>query len=107
MGIFFGVMAIFLWTSALNWLETIHLDRIARASEILNLTNLISIGDCLSDELSICPVCASPSSGETVRCMQCDVPHHRDCWEYSEVCAVYGCGCALAIDPTSGYKWLN
>ena len=38
-----------------------------------------------------CPVCACPVGTESKRCPQCDTPHHTDCWQYAEGCAIYGC----------------
>lgn len=42
----------------------------------------------------VCIVCGELLDGEAdvVRCANCETPHHRDCWEFQGVCAVYGCG---------------
>jgi hypothetical protein len=39
-----------------------------------------------------CLVCASHLFAGLVYCFRCTTAHHRDCWEYSGSCAVYGCG---------------
>lgn len=41
----------------------------------------------------LCPVCGD-ALGEVPRvaCTRCRAPHHRDCFEFSEGCARYGCG---------------
>ena len=43
-----------------------------------------------------CPVCATDITvGEmaehTHRCERCDTLHHKDCWEYTGGCAIFGC----------------
>ena len=42
---------------------------------------------------ALCPVCAcSLSDGsELHHCLVCLTPHHRDCWEYTGGCAIFGC----------------
>ena len=39
-----------------------------------------------------CQVCGQPLTGRIVHCSSCKTPHHLDCWQYFESCAVYGCG---------------
>lgn len=39
-----------------------------------------------------CQVCGQPLAGKIVFCASCKTPHHLDCWQYFESCAVYGCG---------------
>jgi hypothetical protein len=39
-----------------------------------------------------CQVCGQPLTGHIVFCASCKTPHHLDCWQYFESCAVYGCG---------------
>jgi hypothetical protein len=39
-----------------------------------------------------CPVCGEPLKADVVRCVRCRTPHHRECWNYSQACAIYGCG---------------
>ncbi|WP_254506761.1 RING finger protein [Anatilimnocola floriformis] len=39
-----------------------------------------------------CQVCGHPLEGKIVFCLSCKTPHHLDCWNYFESCAVYGCG---------------
>lgn len=39
-----------------------------------------------------CPVCGDNLEGKVVYCRQCQMPHHADCWTYSQGCAIYGCG---------------
>ena len=39
-----------------------------------------------------CPVCAYPvNDSDPVTCPRCDTPHHRDCWEYTGGCSMFGC----------------
>jgi Prokaryotic RING finger family 1 len=40
-----------------------------------------------------CKVCGEAIQfGPVVVCTVCDTPHHRECWEYTGVCSIYGCG---------------
>lgn len=41
--------------------------------------------------LPTCPVCSESIAAEPVACAKCATPHHPECWEYTGVCAVYGC----------------
>ena len=40
-----------------------------------------------------CPFCQSPlkSGADVVRCTQCSIPHHQECWEANGGCTTYGC----------------
>ena len=40
-----------------------------------------------------CPICgtAVEADDETVCCERCHTPHHKDCWEYAEGCAIFAC----------------
>lgn len=40
-----------------------------------------------------CPVCFSliQSDSNIHTCDSCETPHHEDCWNYAEGCAVFGC----------------
>lgn len=42
---------------------------------------------------ALCPVCAcSMSDGSELHvCSICLTPHHKDCWEYTGGCAIFGC----------------
>jgi hypothetical protein len=41
-----------------------------------------------------CRVCSyGVSDAEAVACARCLSPHHRDCWEFTGGCSLYGCGC--------------
>jgi len=53
--------------------------------------NLISAES--NDEHISCPVCACAMTGsdELQICETCDTPHHKDCWEYTGGCAIFGC----------------
>mgnify|MGYP001552977296 CR=1 FL=1 len=43
-------------------------------------------------EQLICPVCHSPLDDEpTIECSACQTPHHQECWDYIEGCAIFGC----------------
>ena len=39
-----------------------------------------------------CQVCGAALEGELLICEKCRTPHHRDCWEYTGMCSIYGCG---------------
>ena len=41
----------------------------------------------------ICPYCQTEinSSDEIIYCEQCNIPHHRACWEENNGCTTYGC----------------
>jgi len=38
-----------------------------------------------------CPVCATLVGADPIHCTRCENPHHRDCWEFSGGCAIFGC----------------
>lgn len=42
-------------------------------------------------EMPRCPVCACSIDEEPVICPRCATPHHRECWDYAEGCAIFGC----------------
>ena len=46
-----------------------------------------------SPKTPACPVCGcSVHTGEEIHnCPGCDTPHHSECWEYNEGCAIYAC----------------
>lgn len=46
-----------------------------------------------------CQVCGDGLDGSApeTRCPACDTPHHLDCWNFAEGCAVYGCAGSLAL----------
>lgn len=46
-----------------------------------------------------CQVCGEPLAGKIVFCASCKTPHHHDCWQYLEQCAVYGCGQHRYTEP--------
>lgn len=50
-----------------------------------------------STRSAVCPVCGEPLHGDKLFCSQCHTPHHRDCWEYVDGCATYGCRCKSAV----------
>jgi len=39
-----------------------------------------------------CRVCGEAIRGALVYCRRCKTPHHRECWQYTGACSVYGCG---------------
>lgn len=41
----------------------------------------------------ICPYCQSKFKGnsETVLCPECNISHHKECWEENKGCTTYGC----------------
>lgn len=44
-----------------------------------------------------CPVCGDPDPAERVTCPVCGVSYHRECWQYFEGCAIYGCAGSGAL----------
>ncbi len=38
-----------------------------------------------------CPVCSTAILGRVKYCECCETPHHSECWDYCEGCAVFGC----------------
>ena len=52
---------------------------------------------------SRCPICGSTvTDAEEVQiCQDCHTPHHKDCWEYTGGCAIFGCH-KVTICPRSG-----
>jgi len=49
--------------------------------------------------IGICPFCQSPilQGADSVRCPQCGVPYHSECWQANGGCAVYGCGARFDV----------
>lgn len=48
----------------------------------------------------LCAICRYAVQGSgRILCPRCDTPHHPDCWEYNEGCAIYGCSTSAAILP--------
>jgi hypothetical protein len=39
----------------------------------------------------MCPVCGDSDHADEVHCPRCRVGYHRECWDYSAGCAIYGC----------------
>jgi hypothetical protein len=42
---------------------------------------------------AVCPVCACSldDDAELQVCDTCETPHHKDCWDYTGGCAIFGC----------------
>jgi hypothetical protein len=38
-----------------------------------------------------CMVCRSTMEADVVYCATCNLPHHRECWEYVGMCSRFGC----------------
>ena len=65
--------------------------------------SLVLVGESLSEVIkhsanpensgSSCPVCATniEPGDELHICSLCETPHHKDCWEYLNGCAIFGC----------------
>ncbi len=42
---------------------------------------------------TLCPVCGvSVESKEALACVACSSPHHKECWDYTGGCSLFGCG---------------
>jgi hypothetical protein len=39
----------------------------------------------------LCQVCGESIVTDMVFCRRCKTPHHRECWDYTGLCSVYGC----------------
>jgi len=50
------------------------------------------------EEIPTCRVCGEQIFLEKVHCLACETPHHRDCWEYTGACAMFGCGADEFVD---------
>lgn len=48
-----------------------------------------------SDSAEVCcQICGvPPAANERVLCAACGTPHHLECWDYNQGCAIYGCRC--------------
>lgn len=44
-----------------------------------------------ADDEAHCPVCAASIEGPPVHCTSCQTPHHPECFDYNQVCAIYAC----------------
>jgi hypothetical protein len=40
----------------------------------------------------LCPVCRTSLGERVAVCARCETPHHPECWEFGERCAVFACG---------------
>ena len=47
----------------------------------------------LRDGEAICPVCGVSIDKTAFICNVCGTPHHKECWDYTNQCSIYGCGC--------------
>ena len=56
-----------------------------------------------------CPVCACTvlDDEEQHVCENCHTPHHKDCWDYAEGCAIFGCRKGIIRQPTAGSELRN
>jgi len=60
------------------------------------LTRSVGIEFVANDQLQPienvrCQVCGEEIVTDMVFCRRCKTPHHRECWEYTGICSVYGC----------------
>jgi hypothetical protein len=46
--------------------------------------------------------CNFEEDSEVKICNICNIPHHKDCWEYAEGCAIFGCKNACSPSSNSG-----
>jgi tetratricopeptide (TPR) repeat protein len=46
-----------------------------------------------------CPVCGEGFEAleSLIRCSRCDTYHHKECWDYNDGCAIYGCKASLTL----------
>jgi hypothetical protein len=87
---------------AWHWPKTAELEdfveHVCALSDQLNLAVAAGIEFVAGDRPQLlddarCGVCGESLAGEIVVCRRCNTPHHSECWEYSGLCATYGCGC--------------
>jgi hypothetical protein len=45
----------------------------------------------LSDEEKVCQICGDLIAANYVACIKCETLYHKDCWEYNQRCATFGC----------------
>jgi GntR family transcriptional regulator len=43
------------------------------------------------NQVSLCPYCREGVKEDTVSCLLCKTLHHKDCWEETGHCSVFGC----------------
>ena len=60
---------------------------------VYNTGKLIAQSQACEKPSSTCPVCACAfkSNDKLHICDDCETPHHKDCWEYTGGCAIFGC----------------
>ena len=54
--------------------------------QLIEFTNYVA-----QDKEALCPVCNDHIDEEPTLCPRCHTPHHKDCWDYSDGCAIFGC----------------
>jgi len=42
-------------------------------------------------DAGVCPVCATGLAEPLLRCAECGLPHHEDCWTWLGKCSAYAC----------------
>lgn len=51
---------------------------------------------------AVCRVCGNDLSGQVVRCVNCERPHHAECWMYAGRCSTFGCGSMTSTSSLPG-----
>jgi hypothetical protein len=70
-------------------------DGVLPPEEVARLDRLFeeAIATFLEVEEPTCRVCGDPLGKLPVAtCTACDTPHHQDCWDFNQGCAVFACG---------------
>ena len=67
------------------------LPKIRDYKKCMPLVDEVRLKETIDYEGTRCPVCGDEITEDFTTCPRCEVPHHRDCWEFSRGCAVYGC----------------
>jgi TM2 domain-containing protein len=52
--------------------------------------------------MDVCPYCRTEveaSDANSHPCLECETPHHQDCWDENEGCTVFGCALAPTDEP--------
>jgi hypothetical protein len=49
-----------------------------------------------------CKICGEEIQDQMVVCRRCKTPHHRDCWQYTGSCSVFGCRETTFVMPEAG-----
>lgn len=89
---FVGLVPMSQWQQLNGWLLCIFAIASSVAAEssteIAFVQSTISSGTATGE----CPVCGEfVDEYQRIHCASCGAPHHLDCWQYNQSCAIFGC----------------